>query len=52
MREYIARLIDTGMNRETALMIVRYYRRRGLLTELARYVSEVEEECRVKMEAV
>lgn len=52
MREYIARLIDTGMNRETALMIVRYFRRRGLLSDLAQYVSEVEEECRVQMEAV
>lgn len=52
MRDYIARLIDTGMNRETALMIVRYYRRRGLLDDLARYVSEVEEECRGTMDQV
>lgn len=52
MREYIARLIDTGMNRETALAVVRYFVRRGLLPDLARYVSEVEEECRVTMETV
>lgn len=52
MRDYIARLIKTGMNRETALAIARYYARRGLLSDLARYVSEVEEECRVQMEPV
>ena len=52
MHDYISRLIDTGMNRETAVAICRYYRRRGLLSDLAQYVSEVEEECRVKMDGV
>ena len=50
MREYIARLIDAGMNRETAVAVCRYFRRRGLMDDLARYVSEVEEECRVTMD--
>ena len=52
MRDYVARLIASGMTRETALAICRYFRRRGRLADLARYVTEVEEECRGEMDPV
>lgn len=44
MREYVARLIRCGVTRETAVIICRYYKRRGMMRELAKYVEDVERE--------
>lgn len=49
MRQYIARLIDTGMPRKVAVCMCRFFRSRSALE---RYVEGVEAECRVQMEAV
>ena len=46
MREYIMRLINCGVPRETALAICRIIRREKGIDYLGRYVSDVEDECR------
>lgn len=48
MRELIARLIDCGFERETAVTIACTFRRCGNLHDLERYVESVEEEIRYK----
>ena len=52
MSAYIARMIDCGMTRETAVAICRYYIRHGSVSDLADYVSELEEEAHVEMDTV
>ena len=52
MQKYIARLIDCGFPRLTAVYICRHFRRLGRMKELADYVSAVEEECRGCLEDV
>lgn len=52
MRDFVARLIDCGMTRDTALVICRYYRRRGLMSELAQYVCDVERETNGRVDYV
>lgn len=49
MRQYIARLIATGMPRKIAVCMCRYFRSRS---ELEKYVEGVEAECHVQMDAV
>ena len=46
MRDLIARLIDCGFCRETAVCIAMTYKRRNDLYGLERYVESVEDECR------
>lgn len=52
MNKLIARLINCGMSRETALSIYRSFKRDSNLFEFERYVEGVEEECREQMEEV
>ena len=52
MRELIARLIDCGFDRETAVTIACTFRRCGNLFELERYVESVEDEIRYREEDV
>ena len=52
MHDYISRLIACGMPRTVALCVCRDYKRRGDLPGLALYVEAVEDESRVKLEAV
>ena len=47
MQDYIARLIDCGVPRLTAVFLCRYYKKRGKIKELERYVEAVEKECRL-----
>ena len=49
MRQYIARLMDTGMPRKVALCMCRHFR---TLADLEKYVEGVEAECRAQMEAI
>ena len=51
MRDFISRLIDCGMPRAVAVCVCRHYSRIGS-DALARYVAEVEVECRECMERV
>ena len=44
MQQFVARLIDCGFPRDTAVCICNSYRRQGKLDELALYVDAVEEE--------
>ena len=44
MQKFIARLIDCGFPRLTAVTICRHFRRLGRMKELAEYVSAVEAE--------
>lgn len=52
MQKYIARLIDCGFSRQTAVCICRYFRRLGRMRELAEYVHDVEEETNGSLEDV
>ena len=47
MREYIARLIRTGMPRKVAVSVCRQIKRKSGEKALAQYVEAVEEECDV-----
>ena len=49
MGKLIARLILTGMPRKVALCVCRSIRSRAALEK---YVEEVEDECRVRLDAV
>ena len=51
MNTYVARLIDCGVPRLTAVYLCMHYMRRGL-RELERYVESVEAETRVYVEDV
>lgn len=44
MKEYIARLIRTGMPRKIAVCVCSDFNRRGKFIELAQYVEAVERE--------
>ena len=50
MQDYVARLIDCGVPRCTAVYICNHYRHKP--DELERYVEEVERETRVTLEDV
>ena len=50
MRELIARLINCGFERETAVTIACTFRRTKNLHDLEKYVEAVEEEIRYKEE--
>jgi len=50
MQKFIARLIDCGMPRITAVYICNSYRRKGQMRELAEYVAAVEEETREQLD--
>ena len=52
MQELIARLIDCGVPRITAVFLCNHYRKLGKLKEFEQYVETVEEECRVCLEDV
>jgi len=52
MRDFIARLIDCGMPRCTAVYICNRYRRANKLRELAQYVDDVERETHVALEDI
>lgn len=52
MQEYVARLIGCGVPRCTAVFICNRYKRMNQLTELARYVDEVERENNAALEDV
>lgn len=52
MQDYVARLIDCGVPRLTAVYLCRYYKQHGKLKELEKYVEAVEAECRVYLEDV
>ena len=47
MKEYIARLIRTGMPRKVAVSVCKEIKRTQGETALAQYVDAVEEECDV-----
>lgn len=46
MQDYVARLIDCGMPRLTAVFICRHYLRLGQKLELEKYIEAVEAETR------
>lgn len=52
MNIYIARLINCGVPRTTAVWIVNHYRRNATLRDLERYIEDVEDECRERLDAV
>lgn len=52
MQELIARLIRCAMPRETAVFLSRYFLHHGGQEAFEKYVNEVEEECRVKLDAI
>lgn len=52
MNVFIARMIDCGLSRETALAVCRYYMRYKTITDLAEYVTALEAETYGRMEAV
>lgn len=52
MQKFIARLIDCGFPRLTAVYICRHFRRLNRMQELAEYVSAVEEETNGSLEDV
>ena len=52
MNKLIARLIDCGYPRITALGIAQSFKREGKLKELERFIEEVEAECNECMESV
>lgn len=52
MQDFVARLIDCGIPRVTAVCICNHFRRENKLDDLALYVDAVEEECRECMERV
>ena len=45
MCEYVARLIDCGIPRVTAICICRYFKNKHQMRELDDYVASVEAEC-------
>lgn len=52
MNEYVARLIDCGIPRVTAVCICQHFKRENKLDDLALYVDAVEAECIECMERV
>lgn len=52
MQKFIARLIDCGFPRLTAVYICRHFRRLNRMKELAEYVTAVEEETRAIVDDV
>ena len=52
MRELIARLIRCAVPREAAVFLSRYFLRHGGRAAFEKYVTEVEKECRVKLDAI
>lgn len=50
MRRFVARLIDCGFSRETALFICRGYARRNDIRGLELYIEEIEAEQQYSME--
>lgn len=52
MRELIERLIRCAVPMETAVFLCRHFLCNGGVSAFERYVEEVEEECRVEMDAV
>ena len=52
MQKFIARLIDCGFPRLTAVTICRHFRRIGRMDQLAEYVSAVEKETTTMMEDI
>lgn len=52
MQDLIARLIRCAVPRETAVFLSRYFRHHGGLAAFEQYVTDVEEECRVKLDDV
>ena len=52
MNVFIARMIDCGLSRETALAVCRYYMRYKTIPDLADYVTALEAETHGHLEAV
>lgn len=52
MQDFVARLIDCGVPRLTAVFICRHYMRLGKKAELEKYVEAVEAETRVFVDDV
>lgn len=52
MNHLIARLINCGIPRETAVWICRYFSRNATIRAFERYVEDVEDECRECVDAV
>lgn len=52
MQKFIARLIDCGFPRLTAVYICRHFRRLNRMRELAEYVSAVEAETHAILEDI
>lgn len=52
MQDYVARLIDCGVPRLTAVFLCRYFTKQGKVKELEKYVEAVEAECRVYLDDV
>ena len=52
MNVFIARMIDCGLSRETALAVCRYYMRNKTIADLAEYVTALEAETHVKVDAI
>lgn len=52
MNEFVARLIDCGIPRLTAVCICNHFKRENKMLDLALYVEAVEAECNECMERV
>ena len=52
MRELIARLIECGVPRPTAVFLCRYFAKHGGLKRFEQYVEAVEGETRVRLDEV
>lgn len=52
MNVFIARMIDCGLSRETALAVCRYYMRYKTISDLADYVTDLEAETYGCVEAI
>ena len=52
MKVFVARMIDCGLTRDTALAICRYYLRNKKLADLCEYVTALEAETHGHLEAV
>ena len=50
MQEYVARLIDCGIPRVTAVAICQHFKRENKMIDLALYVEAVEAECREQLD--
>lgn len=50
MQEFVARLIDCGIPRMTAVCICNHFKKENKLDDLALYVDAVEAECREQLD--